>query len=180
MNLTRITSIAAAAALGLAATAAGAQGGYGSLSAFDWSIDGSGSSLESQGIRAAGGLMFNETFGIEAHVASGGTDNLEFEGEDAEAELNKMLGLFAKLNLPLLNKWANVYGLAGYGYGRVDILAETTTSRITANSFAWGAGADVAIVPERLYLTVDYIDYISRSGVSASAASLGLRLSFSQ
>lgn len=85
--------------------------------------------------------MFNETFDIEAHVASGGTDNLEFEGEDAEADLNKILGVFAKLNLPLsvMNRGFNLYGLAGYGYARVDILAETTTDTVTENSFAWGA-----------------------------------------
>jgi hypothetical protein len=47
------------------------------------------------------------------------------------------------------------------------------------NSFAWGAGADVALIPDRLYLTADYVEYINRTGISASAVSLGLRLSFS-
>jgi opacity protein-like surface antigen len=171
--------VAAAMVLGLTATAALAQGGYGALSYFDWSVDQSGlSKIESETVRATGGYMFNETFGIEAHVATGGTDELEFAGEDAEAELNKLVAGFAKLNLPLWNDWVNVYGLVGYAFGKVDILAETTTDVVHENSFAWGAGADIALWPGRWSLTADYVDYLNRSGLSASAVSVGLKLSF--
>jgi hypothetical protein len=99
-----------------------------------------------------------------------------------EAELNKLLGVFAKLNLPLPLPLvdANVFGLAGYSVGKVEVLAETTTDTFYENSFSYGVGADVALIPERLYLTADHIDYISRTGVDASATSIGLRLSFSQ
>lgn len=182
MNFKHLTSIAAAAVFGFAATAANAQGGYGALSYFDWSVDEAGAEkIESETVRATGGYMFNRNFGIEGHVATGGTDELQHAGEDAEAELNKMAGLFAKLNLPLapLGWEANLYGLLGYGYARVDILAETTAAVHSENSFAWGAGADVALVPDRLYLVADYVEYVSRTGVDASAASVGLRLSFS-
>jgi opacity protein-like surface antigen len=180
MSFTRILGIAAAAVFGLTANTAFAQGGYGALSYFDWSVDQSGlSKIESETVRATGGYLFNEHFGIEGHVATGGRDDLTFAGEDAEAELNKVFGVFAKFNLPLLNDWVNVYGLAGYGYGRVDILAETTTATVSENGFAWGVGADVALIPGRLYLTADHIDYLSRTGLDGSATSLGLRLSFS-
>jgi opacity protein-like surface antigen len=172
--------IAAAAALALTANTVVAQGGYGALSYFDWSVDQSGlSKIESETVRATGGYRFNEHFGIEAHVATGGRDELTFAGEDAEAELNKLVAGFAKLNLPLWNDWVNVYGLVGYAFGKVDILAETTTEVVHENSFAWGAGADVALIPDRLYLTADYVDYPNRTGLSASAVSLGLKLSFS-
>jgi hypothetical protein len=83
------------------------------------------------------------------------------------------------LPLPLALVDANVYGLAGYSVGKVEILAETTTDTLYENSFSYGVGADVALIPDRLYLTADYIDYISRTGTEASAASVGLRLSFS-
>jgi opacity protein-like surface antigen len=180
MSVTRILGTAMAAAFSLAATAAAAQGGYGALSYFDWSVDQSGlSKIESETVRATGGYRFNEHFGIEAHVATGGRDDLTFAGEDAEAELNKLVAGFAKLNLPLWNDWVNVYGLLGYAFGKVDILAETTTEVVHENSFAWGAGADVALISDRLYLTADYVDYLNRTGISASAVSLGLRLSFS-
>lgn len=181
MKLIRIINIAAAAALGLAANTAMAQGGYGSLSHFSWEVDQSNApAIESSGIRAVGGYMFSDIFGVEGHVASGGDDEIELGGEEAEAELNKVLGLFAKANLPLnlLGVDLDIFGLVGYGYGRVDILAETTTTRVTENSFAWGAGADVALIPERLYLTADYVEYVNRTGIDANAASLGLRLSF--
>lgn len=183
MKLTRIISIAVVAAFGLAANTAIAQGGYGSLSHFSWEVDQSNSpTIESAGVRAVGGYMFSDIFGIEAHVASGGTDDTTLGAEDAEAELNKMFGAFAKLNLPLnvMGVGLDVFGLAGYGYGRLDILAQTTKTTISENSFAWGAGADVALIPDRLYLTADYIDYISRTGIDGSAASLGLRLAFGQ
>jgi opacity protein-like surface antigen len=180
-----MTSLAAATVFGLTTGAASAQGGYGALSYFDWSVDQSGlSKIESETVRATGGYMFNETFGIEGHVATGGSDELVLPAsggpQDAEAELNKMVAGFAKLNLPLLNHRANVFALAGYAFGKVDILAETTASSVNENSFSWGAGADVALIPNRLYLTADYIEYISRTGTDASAASIGLRLSFSQ
>jgi hypothetical protein len=176
------------AALGLAVTgSAGAQGGYGALSAFDWEIQqGDSPKIESTGIRATGGYMFNDAFGFEGHVGVGGTDDIEYPGgmnapEDAEAELNKLLGVFAKVNLPLPLALvdANVFGLAGYSVGKVEVLAETTTDTFYENSFSYGVGADVALIPDRLYLTADYIDYISRTGTEASAASVGLRLSFS-
>jgi hypothetical protein len=50
---------------------------------------------------------------------------------------------------------------------------------VTENGFSWGAGAEVALIRDRLYLAADYIDYRSRTGIEASAASVGLRLSFS-
>jgi opacity protein-like surface antigen len=169
----------AAAAFGLTANTAFAQGGYGALSYFDWSVDQSGlSKIESETVRATGGYSFNEYFGIEAHVATGGRDDLTFAGESAEAELNKLVAGFAKLNLPLWNDWVNVYGLVGYAFGKVDILAETTTDVVHENSFAWGAGADIALWPGRWSLTADYVDYINRSGLSASAVSIGVKLSF--
>jgi opacity protein-like surface antigen len=179
MSFTRMMGIAAAAALALTANTVVAQGGYGALSYFDWSVQEAGlSKIESETVRATGGYRFNEHFGIEAHVATGGRDELTFAGEDAEAELNKLVAGFAKLNLPLLNDWVNVYGLAGYAFGKVDILAETTTGVVNENSFAWGAGADIALWPGRWSLTADYVEYINRSGLSASAVSVGLKLSF--
>jgi opacity protein-like surface antigen len=179
MGFTRISGITAAAAFGLMTNAALAQGGYGALSYFDWSVDQSGlSKIESETVRATGGYMLNEHFGIEAHVATGGRDDLTFAGEEAEAELNKLVAGFAKLNLPLWNDWVNVYGLVGYAFGKVDILAETTTGVVNENSFAWGAGADIALWPGRWSLTADYVEYINRSGLSASAVSVGLKLSF--
>jgi hypothetical protein len=48
MKLTKIASIIAAAAFGLTANTALAQGGYGALSYFDWSVDQSGLSKEEQ------------------------------------------------------------------------------------------------------------------------------------
>jgi hypothetical protein len=177
------TIAAGLAALGLAVTgSASAQGGYGALSVLDWEVQqGDSPKIESTGVRATGGYMLNDAFGIEAHVGVGGTDELEYAGEEAEAELNKLLGIFAKLNLPLPLPLvdANVFGLAGYSVGKVEVLAETTTATFYENSFSYGVGADVALIPDRLYLTADYIDYISRTGVDSSAASLGLRLSFS-
>jgi hypothetical protein len=148
-----------------AAGGANAQGGYGALSAFDWEIEQAGPpTVESAGIRATGGVMFNEAVGIEAHVGVGGADELEYAGEEAEAELNKLLGVFAKVNLPLPLVDANVFGLVGYSVGKVEVLAETTTDTFYENSFGYGAGFDVALIPNRLYLTADYIDYISRTG----------------
>lgn len=180
MSLTRTFATGLAVVFGLVIGTASAQGGYGALSYFDWSAQEAGlSKIESETVRATGGYMFNEHFGIEGHVATGGRDDLTFAGEDAEAELNKIVAGFAKLNLPLLNDWVNVYGLAGYAIGKVDILAETTTDVVNENSFAWGAGADVAVLPGRLYLTADYVEYINRTGVDADAVSIGLKLSFS-
>jgi hypothetical protein len=56
---------------------------------------------------------------------------------------------------------------------RKKVLAETTTDTFYESSFSWGVGADIAIILDRLYLTADYIDYLSRTGIEASAASVG-------
>ena len=187
MTRTRIIGIAAAAALGLTANAAFAQGGYGSLSAFDWEIErtteeGDFPKLSSKGVRAIGGYMADANIGVEFHVASGGEDDFEFPvdettTEDADAELNKLLSVFARASAPV-NPWMNVYGLAGYSYALVEILGETTATSQSESGFSFGAGVELSLVPERLYLTLDHVEYVSQHDVDINATSLGFRLAF--
>lgn len=180
MRVTYIVSLALLLAPGLAL----AQGGYGSLSYLDWEVEQTDfPRLSSAGFRATGGYMVNEHLGIEGHIGSGGTDDIAFPTgetttEDAEAELNKLLSVFARGSLPVVEDRLNVFGLFGYSYSRIDILAETTTSNQSESGFSWGAGVEVAIVPERLYLSLDHIAYISQRDIDANATSLGLRLNF--
>jgi hypothetical protein len=185
------TFIAGLAAFGLAAAgSAGAQEGYGALHYFGWTVDHDQlSEIESAGVRASGGYTFADyglfDLGVEVHAATGGSDELEFPvgataTEEATAELNKVVAAFVKPRLPLLGGLVNVYGLAGYSYGKLDILAETTARSVTEHGFSWGGGAEVALIPDRLYLAADYVSYISGDDFDATAASVGLRLLFSQ
>ena len=140
--------------------------------------------MSSKGVRAIGGYMADANVGVEFHVASGGEDDLQFPVDEttteaADAELNKLLSVFARASAPVAQGRLNVFGLFGYSYSLVEILGETTATSQSESGFSWGAGVEVSLVPERLYLSLDHVEYISQHDVDINATSLGLRLSFS-
>lgn len=186
MKLTRITTIAAAAALGLTSTAALAEEDAGHYYAgahyFDWEVENTeGLDAKADTGRLLAGYMYNEYVGVELHAATGGTDEL---GDGVEAELDQLVGIFARLNMPMYNGWANLFGLVGYGRGEVDVTTEAGTTSVLESGFALGVGLEVAVIPNRLYVAADHVQYVNETGkggltgIEGTANSLGLRMNF--
>ena len=60
----------------------------------------------------------------------------------------------------------------------MEILGESTATSQSESGFSFGGGVEVSLVPERLYLTLDHVEYVSQHDVDNNATSLGLRLAF--
>lgn len=188
MRKRTFTRLTAAAALGLLATTVGAQTdadthrSYAGISYFDWESDTPSSRLSAPGMRVVGGYDFNRQgvidIGVEGHIATGGKDDLMFQGEDAEAELTRLLSLFLRPSILVARDSVRIYGLLGYSQGKVDVLAVTTASDFSESGFSWGGGVDIALTPNKLSVNVDYVQYIDSGDIDASAMSLGLKLHF--
>ncbi|WP_373191368.1 outer membrane beta-barrel protein, partial [Halomonas sp.] len=97
-----ITLSAVSTVLLLVGASAHAQGGplsyqpspYLGGDAMFWELDpDGGSSFDSTGLRLRGGVAFNDYFGLEAHLGTGGSDG--------PAELDYLAGAYAKGTLPI-------------------------------------------------------------------------------
>lgn len=183
---------AAAAALvtGLASTAQ-AQGydsdsGFytgGGLAYYDIEPAGAESGVDTSAIFARGGYAFNNTFSVEAELATGiddgefdfNVDEDEFNLDDNEDTdlndviaasgdigLNYLVGVYGKANLPLTER-VNAFARAGYAY--VDLDASITTPggnslnvEDSADGPSVGAGLEYDI-DGNWYLRGDYAYY---------------------
>ena len=183
MQFTRMIGLAAAAVLGLAATAASAEGYYVGGHYFDWKVKSSDApTLDASGGRLLGGYMLNDYVGFEIHAAQGGTDEVA-EGT-VEGELDRLWGAFARFNMPVYRGWGNLFALVGYAQGEVEVSSAVDSETVDESGPALGAGVEVAILPGRLYLSADHVQYIKETensgleNVEGTATSIGLRYSF--
>lgn len=180
MKLTRILTVLAALGLAFAASTVSAQGVYAGAHYSDWQAEATGSpDMRTSAQRLLAGYMFNDYVGLEVHALGGSTDDL---GGGVEADLDRVLAGFARINLPMYNHWANLFGLVGLAKGEVDISGDADS--ISESGFAFGAGFEIAIVPEVLYVSADYVEYVNETGkggatdIQGTASSLGLRMAF--
>jgi opacity protein-like surface antigen len=134
---------------------------YAGADAMFWDLDYEhGDDGESVGLRLNGGMQFNDYFGAEAHLGTGGSDG--------EAELDYLVGAYAKGILPLSQEF-RLYGLAGFTEVDFDTGSE--------NGFSYGAGAEFDVAPN-LAIGADYMRYLDKSDYNFDAASVGIRYRF--
>jgi opacity protein-like surface antigen len=119
-----------------------------------------GPSGDSAGLRLRGGAQFNEYFGVEAHLGTGGSDG--------PVELDHLIGAYGKGILPLSQEF-RLYGLAGITEVDFDVGRE--------DGLSYGAGAEFDIAPN-FSVGADYMRYLDRSDHTFDAASVGLRFRF--
>jgi len=164
-----ITISAVSAALLLAGATAHAQGSpmnyqpspYLGGDAMFWELDpDEGGSFDSTGLRLRGGVAFNDYFGLEGHLGTGGSDG--------PAELDYLAGVYAKGTLPIAPEF-RLYGLAGFS--EVDFDADDESD------FSYGAGAEFDMT-HNLAVGADYMRYLDESNYTFDAASVGVTFRF--
>lgn len=168
MSMLSLTSAVLLVGAGAFATTAQAQQSNGypqaylGADAMFWSLDPDrGSSRDDVGLRLRGGAQFNDYFGIEGHLGTGGSDG--------GAELDYVAGAYAKGIIPIAPE-VRLYGLAGF--------TEVEFDRGDSESdFSYGAGAEMDVA-RNLSLSADYMRYLDKSAYSFDAASVGLRYRF--
>ncbi|WP_234252997.1 porin family protein [Billgrantia aerodenitrificans] len=135
--------------------------GYIGADAMFWDLSNDvGPSGDSAGLRLRGGAQFNEFFGVEAHLGTGGSDG--------PVELDHLIGAYGKGILPLSDEF-RLYGLAGITEVDFDVGRE--------DGLSYGAGAEFDIAPN-FSVGADYMRYLDRSDHTFDAASVGLRFRF--
>ncbi|WP_017429423.1 porin family protein [Vreelandella jeotgali] len=167
-QLTLATLTAAVFAAGVATTAQAQQPAqpmqatpYIGADAMLWEVDPDyGSSRDSVGLRLNGGMQFNQYFAVEAQAGTGGSDGY--------AELDYLVGAYAKGILPINND-IRLYGLAGATKVDFDYSSES--------DFSYGAGAEIDVAP-RVALGADYMRYLDESSYTFDAASVGVKYRF--
>lgn len=164
-----ITISAVSAALLLAGATAHAQGSpmnyqpspYLGGDVMFWELDPDRrSNLDSTGLRLRGGVAFNDYFGLEGHLGTGGSDG--------PAELDYLAGAYAKGVLPIAPEF-RLYGLAGFT--EVDFDADDESG------FSYGAGAEFDMTTN-LAVGADYMRYLDESNYTFDAASVGVTFRF--
>ncbi|MCE8016035.1 porin family protein [Halomonas sp. MCCC 1A17488] len=134
---------------------------YAGADAMFWELDPEqGSSADSVGLRLNGGAQFNDYFGAEAHLGTGGSEG--------STELDYLVGAYAKGILPVSQEF-RLYGLAGFT--EVDFDADRESG------FSYGGGAEFDIAPN-LAVGADYMRYLDKSDYTFDAASVGVRYRF--
>ncbi|NIC07459.1 porin family protein [Billgrantia bachuensis] len=134
---------------------------YAGADAMFWELDpDQGSSADSVGLRLNGGMQFNDYFGAEAHLGTGGSDGA--------TELDYLVGAYAKGILPVSQEF-RLYGLAGFT--EVDFDADSESG------FSYGAGGEFDVAPN-LAVGADYMRYLDESAYTFDAASIGIRYRF--
>ncbi|MCC5882157.1 MAG: porin family protein [Halomonas sp.] len=135
--------------------------GYIGADAMFWDLSNdAGPSGDSAGLRLRGGAQFNEFFGVEAHLGTGGSDG--------PVELDHLIGVYGKGIVPLSQEF-RLYGLAG--------ITEVDFDVDRQDGISYGAGAEFDIAPN-FSVGADYMRYLDRSDHTFDAASVGLRYRF--
>lgn len=169
----------------LAAPAVAAGNGYGGLSATFWEYDEDGvPSAEATAVRALGGVFVNESFGVEAHFATGGSDTVDVNVSGTtvpvELELERLISVFGRFNAPLHDR-VNLFGLLGFSDGELEASASgpggSASVSDSDSGFSFGGGIEVKLAGQA-YLGADYISYLEDSSYAFEALSVGLRLGF--
>lgn len=96
-------------------------------------------------------------------------------------EIDTLIGLYGVGRLPL-GKSSSIYALAGFT--QVDVTASASVTGTGSASFSddesdlsYGVGADIGI-GYNLWVNVEYVQYLDKSDVEASAIAVGVRFGF--
>lgn len=117
-------------------------------------------SADSTGLRLRGGLAFNDYFAVEGHLGTGGSDR--------DVELDDLVGLYARLSLPLGSQF-RLFGLAG--------ATQVELGNDEENDTSYGGGAELNVTPD-LVARADYIRYLDEDTYTFDAGSVGLTYHF--
>lgn len=127
-----------------------------------WELDtDGGGKRDSIGLRLNGGVQFNDYFALEGHLGTGGSDG--------SAELDSLVGAYAKGILPVSREF-RLYGLLGMT--EVDVASDGSASDVS-----YGGGAEFDLAPN-LALGADYMRYLDKSDYTFDATSVGLKFRF--
>lgn len=135
--------------------------------------------LNPNAIKFKVGKYVAKNVAIEGHLLFGaGSDSTVYSGVDVDLKLKNAISVFVKGDLPL-SATANLYGLLGMTKGKLELAlpAYNYTDSADDSGLSYGFGAEVA-VGEDMYLSGEYIMYISESDYDYSGFNIGVSKKF--
>lgn len=125
------------------------------------------------GGRLRGGISFNEYMAIEAHAATGGSDD---STGGIEHDLNHAAGLFARGTLPIADDF-RLYGLVGYSDVSLDHSNPFLEGDIDDDGLGYGVGIEINLM-EQAGLFVEGMRYLDKDEQTFETAGAGIRYTF--
>ena len=158
-------NVIAAAAISLAAIGAQAQQNaptpwYGEVGYAALNVRAGGGKLNPHALRGIVGYGFHPNIAAEAMLAAGVRD-------DSGLKVKSAAGVFLKPRVQIDD--LELFARVGWVQSRVSAFGFSGDD----DDLAWGAGLNYSINP-RTYVTLDYTQYFSKSGVRVDGATLGV------
>ena len=123
------------------------------------------------------GIEYSDYFGVETHLALGGSDTVTVEGTEVKADLDYMWAVFLRGSYPISS--ARLYGVFGAANLMMSVDAPeldfSDVDRITRLSY--GAGAEY-LINKNWVINADYIVYLKSESFTFSGINVGLRYRF--
>ncbi|WP_455211615.1 porin family protein [Kaarinaea lacus] len=121
------------------------------------------------------GIEYSDYFGVETHLAFGGSDTVKVNDVDVKADLDFMWGVFVRGSYPL--SAARLYGIFGMSNLMMSIDSDVLSGVDRVTRLSYGAGAEY-LISDNWVINADYIVYLKSDIFTFSGVSAGIRYRF--
>lgn len=125
--------------------------------------------------RIRAGIEYSDFFGVETHLALGGSDNVTVGNTDVNVDLDYAWGVFFRASYPI--SAARLYGLFGASNLMMSIDSDQISGVDRITRLSYGAGAEY-LINKNWVINADYIVYLKSESFTFSGISAGLRYRF--
>ncbi len=121
------------------------------------------------------GIQYSDNFGVEAHIAAGGSDTIMVEGAEVKADLDFMWGVFVRGIYPISS--ARLYGVFGLSNLMMTIDSDAVSGADRVTRLSYGAGAEY-VFNDNWAINADYIVYLQSDTFTFSGVNAGIKYLF--
>ena len=121
------------------------------------------------------GIEYSDNFGVETHLALGGSDTVVINNNQVDVGLDGVWGVFFRAAYPISD--ARIYGLVGASNLTMSVDTPQLSGADRITRLSYGAGAEY-LVNQNWVINADYMVYLHSESFTFSAISLGLRYRF--
>lgn len=121
------------------------------------------------------GIEYSDYFGVETHIALGGSDKVTVNDTKINVGLDHVWGVFFRASYPM--SAARLYGLFGASNLMMSIDSDALSGVDRITRLSYGAGAEY-LINKNWVVNADYIVYLKSESFTFSGVSAGLRYRF--
>ena len=121
------------------------------------------------------GIEYSDFFGVETHLALGGSDKVTVKNTEINIDLDYVWGVFLRASYPV--SAARLYGIFGASNLMMSIDSGELSGVDRITRLSYGAGAEY-LINKNWVINADYIVYLKSESFTFSGISAGLRYRF--